>query len=213
MRICWRRYLSFSIQVTAGVTLFKSLGGKQNRFFGWKVKKKHDGAQGTFQYVATKDRKVLIGGEAKFYVTIKDGITKLKHLTWQPQLFSEEAERQLVRGEAKRGEAKFHLTDAVREIFPADLKFGKRLGTGSFGVVHLGSFRGSPVAIKSIDRLIGVSDHDPLVTTFLDEAVMTCTLPPHPNVIQTYGVCLSPTPCLVMEYLENGSLLETLKSR
>ena len=82
----------------------------------------------------------------------------------------------------------------------SDLLFERSLGKGAFGEVFFGHWKGIPVAMK-------VCKSKSKLEEFLDEMKLITKLPPHPNVVQVYGVCLDNTsPVIVMEYCENGSL-------
>ncbi|XP_062871448.1 tyrosine-protein kinase Tec [Trichomycterus rosablanca] len=92
------------------------------------------------------------------------------------------------------------------EIDPCELTFMKELGSGQFGVVRLGKWRAQhKVAIKAI-REGAMSEED-----FIEEAKVMMRLC-HPKVVQLYGVCTTQHPIyIVLEYMENGSLLEALR--
>jgi len=86
------------------------------------------------------------------------------------------------------------------QISYSDLLFDKSLGKGAFGKVFFGHWKGIPVAMK-------VCKSKSKLEEFLYEMKLITKLPPHPNVVQVYGVCLDNTsPVIVMEYCENGSL-------
>jgi predicted Ser/Thr protein kinase len=80
------------------------------------------------------------------------------------------------------------------------LSFGKEIGSGSFGKVFLGKWRGAVVAIKMNNRVA-------FTEGFSAEAKLTLSMTPHPNLVQTYGVSIdSDHPYIVLEYCEGGSL-------
>jgi predicted Ser/Thr protein kinase len=86
------------------------------------------------------------------------------------------------------------------QISYSDLLLEKSLGKGAFGEVFFGHWKGIPVAMK-------VCKSKSKLEEFLHEMKLITKLPPHPNVVQVYGVCLDNTsPVIVMEYCENGSL-------
>jgi serine/threonine protein kinase len=90
-----------------------------------------------------------------------------------------------------------------------DLGFTKEIGAGSFGKVFIGEWRGVSVAIKMNNRL---SSKD--AESFLSEAKLTLQLPPHPNVVQTFGVSLdSEFPYIVLEFCNGGSLDKILSKQ
>ncbi|XP_053542158.1 tyrosine-protein kinase TXK [Ictalurus punctatus] len=92
------------------------------------------------------------------------------------------------------------------EIDPSELTFMKELGSGEFGVVRLGKWREQhTVAIKAI-REGAMSEED-----FIEEAKVMMRLC-HPKLVQIYGVCTMQHPiCIVLEFMENGSLLQVLR--
>ncbi|KAM9850366.1 tyrosine-protein kinase BTK [Aulostomus maculatus] len=94
----------------------------------------------------------------------------------------------------------------VWEIDPHHVTFIKELGTGQFGVVKYGKWRGQhDVAIKMIKEG-SMSEDD-----FIEEAKIMMKLH-HENLVQLYGVCTKQRPIyIVTEFLSNGCLLTYLK--
>ncbi|XP_021557344.1 tyrosine-protein kinase TXK [Neomonachus schauinslandi] len=94
------------------------------------------------------------------------------------------------------------------EIDPAELAFVKEIGSGQFGVVHLGEWRAHiRVAIKAISEG-SMSEED-----FIEEAKVMMRLS-HPRLVQLYGVCIQQKPLyIVTEFMENGCLLNYLRDR
>ncbi|KAM9836918.1 tyrosine-protein kinase TXK [Aulostomus maculatus] len=94
------------------------------------------------------------------------------------------------------------------EINPIELTFMKELGSGQFGLVRLGKWRGQHrVAIKAI-REGAMYEED-----FIEEAKVMMRLC-HPKLVQLYGVCLQQRPLLIVtEFMENGCLLNFLRQR
>ncbi|XP_016153854.1 PREDICTED: tyrosine-protein kinase BTK isoform X2 [Ficedula albicollis] len=92
------------------------------------------------------------------------------------------------------------------EIDPKDLTFLKELGTGQFGVVKYGKWRGQyNVAIKMI-REGSMSEEE-----FIDEAKVMMNLS-HEKLVQLYGVCTKQRPIFIItEYMANGCLLNFLR--
>ncbi|KFQ54640.1 Tyrosine-protein kinase BTK, partial [Nestor notabilis] len=92
------------------------------------------------------------------------------------------------------------------EIDPKDLTFLKELGTGQFGVVKYGKWRGQyNVAIKMI-REGSMSEDE-----FIDEAKVMMNLS-HEKLVQLYGVCTKQHPIFIItEYMANGCLLNFLR--
>lgn len=119
------------------------------------------------------------------------------------------------------------------EIDPAELHLLEELGSGQFGVVRRGKWRGSiDVAVKMMKE--GTMSED----DFIEEAkVMTyvfrqtiiglfyflkaklsykfklfCRKLQHTNLVQLYGVCSKDRPIyIVTEYMRHGSLLNYLR--
>ncbi|KAL6064786.1 receptor protein-tyrosine kinase [Balamuthia mandrillaris] len=90
-----------------------------------------------------------------------------------------------------------------------ELQVGKKIGEGSFGKVHQGSWQCVPVAIKIIENI-----SPDVKQQFQHEVETLQNLRPHPNVVLLYGVCMgSQTPlCIVTELLPRGSLSDYLHS-
>ncbi|XP_034021034.1 tyrosine-protein kinase TXK [Thalassophryne amazonica] len=94
------------------------------------------------------------------------------------------------------------------EINPSELTFMKELGSGQFGMVRLGKWRGQyKVAIKAI-REGAMYEED-----FIEEAKIMMRLC-HPKLVQLYGVCLQQCPLLIVaEFMGNGCLLNILRQK
>ncbi len=92
----------------------------------------------------------------------------------------------------------------------ADLKIDKELGRGGFGVVHQGTWRFNPVAIKQL--LVANPTADSLEEFKAETQIMAKLR--SPNIVQFYGACLgNPQYCIVMEYMPKGSLFNVLHSK
>jgi len=87
----------------------------------------------------------------------------------------------------------------------------KVLGEGGCGVVYLGTYRQvqGHVAIK---ELFIKNASDKMVAEFENEAQIMEKLRSD-YLVQFYGYCLSPTYCLVMEFMPEGSLFDVLHSK
>ncbi|EEC81076.1 hypothetical protein OsI_23895 [Oryza sativa Indica Group] len=96
-----------------------------------------------------------------------------------------------------------------------DLEELQELGSGTFGTVYHGKWRGSDVAIKRInDRCFAgkPSEQDKMRNDFWNEASKLADLH-HPNVVAFYGVVLDGpggSIATVTEYMVNGSLRTAL---
>ncbi|XP_074865574.1 tyrosine-protein kinase ITK/TSK isoform X2 [Carettochelys insculpta] len=93
-------------------------------------------------------------------------------------------------------------------INPWELTFVQEIGSGQFGVVHLGYWlEQTKVAIKTI-REGAMSEED-----FIEEAQVMMKLS-HPKLVQLYGVCMEQAPiCLVFEFMEHGCLSDYLRNQ
>ena len=98
------------------------------------------------------------------------------------------------------------------EIHFADLRFGDKIGEGSFGEVFRGTLWGQEVAIKKL-RIKGLdaNSNAGISREFRKEVKIMRTLR-HPNIVEFLGVCMEPSNlCLVTEFLSNGSLEDVLE--
>ncbi|CAM8942593.1 unnamed protein product [Rhodiola kirilowii] len=97
-----------------------------------------------------------------------------------------------------------------------DLEELQELGSGTFGTVYHGKWRGSDVAIKRISNRCFMgkpSEQDRMRKDFWNEAVKLADLH-HPNVVAFYGVVLDGpggSMATVTEYMVNGSLRNALQ--
>ncbi|XP_043925272.1 tyrosine-protein kinase ITK/TSK [Protopterus annectens] len=93
------------------------------------------------------------------------------------------------------------------EIDPSELTVVQEIGSGQFGVVHLGYWQGSTkVAIKMV-REGAMSEED-----FMEEAQVMMKLS-HNKLVLLYGICSQQSPLyLISEFLEHGCLLDYLKN-
>jgi serine/threonine protein kinase len=68
-----------------------------------------------------------------------------------------------------------------KEIAFSELKYITKLGSGAFGIVYLGEYRLTKVAIKQMKP--GAID-DNAVADFKAEMELMMSIRPHPNIIQ-----------------------------
>ncbi|CAK7336216.1 unnamed protein product [Dovyalis caffra] len=100
----------------------------------------------------------------------------------------------------------------------ADIEEVQELGSGTFGTVYYGKWRGTDVAIKRIKRSCfsgNSSEHERLTRDFWREARILSDLH-HPNVLAFYGVVPDGpggTMATVTEYMVNGSLRRVLQKK
>ncbi|XP_050997552.1 cytoplasmic tyrosine-protein kinase BMX isoform X1 [Acomys russatus] len=99
------------------------------------------------------------------------------------------------------------LGSGIWELKREEITLLKELGSGQFGVVQLGKWKGQyDVAVKMIKE--GAMSED----EFFQEAQTMMKLS-HPKLVKFYGVCSKKYPIyIVTEYITNGCLLDYLKS-
>ncbi|TFK10237.1 glucocorticoid-induced transcript 1 protein [Platysternon megacephalum] len=99
------------------------------------------------------------------------------------------------------------LGNGIWELKREEIVLLKELGSGQFGVVQLGKWKGKyDVAIKMIKE--GSMSED----EFIEEAHTMMKLT-HPKLVKLYGVCTETYPIyIVAEYMANGCLLNYLRS-
>ncbi|KAK2973629.1 hypothetical protein RJ640_029621 [Escallonia rubra] len=111
-----------------------------------------------------------------------------------------------------------YLLTVVQTIKSSDLEYIKELGSGTYGTVFYGKWKGSDVAIKRLKPSCftdGAVQEDRLVADFWKEAHILGQLH-HPNIVALYGVVTDgPVTNLatVTEYMVNGSLKQVLRRK
>jgi len=95
----------------------------------------------------------------------------------------------------------------IFEIVRSEITFGRQLGSGQFGTVYEGVWKGNQrIAIKTM-KPGSMEDDD-----FIEEAKSMSNFY-HKNLVRLFGVCSLIKPlCIVTEYMCNGSLLEYLRN-
>jgi len=68
----------------------------------------------------------------------------------------------------------------------AQLQIGDKIGAGSYGRVHKGTFLGSPVAIK---KLLNVEREE--MRSYFEREISVLIGASHPNIIRLQGVCIT----------------------
>jgi tyrosine-protein kinase Tec len=93
------------------------------------------------------------------------------------------------------------------ELDPKEIRFVRDLGSGNFGLVKEGVYKGTiPVAVKMMKP--GTMSEDDFVA---EAEVMTKFR--HKNLVELYGVCTSVKPIyIVTELMTNGCLLDYLRN-
>ncbi|CAM6091274.1 unnamed protein product [Calypogeia fissa] len=110
------------------------------------------------------------------------------------------------------------IAHGLQTIKNADLEELRELGSGTFGTVYHGKWRGTDVAIKRIKASCFAgrpSEQERLIADFWREACNLGNLH-HPNVVAFYGVVSDGpggTLATVTEYMVNGSLKQVLQKK
>lgn len=86
------------------------------------------------------------------------------------------------------------------------ITFGNRLAGGAFGTVYKGEYNGNTVAIKVLKDLDEAS-----LKGFKAELEVLAMFVDSPYIIRSYGGCVEPKPCMVLEFATGGSLPSWLK--
>ncbi|XP_024027720.1 uncharacterized protein LOC21391009 isoform X2 [Morus notabilis] len=119
----------------------------------------------------------------------------------------------------ERANIGFPVSDGIGRlqiIKNSDLEELRELGSGTFGTVYHGKWRGTDVAIKRInDRCFAgkPSEQERMRDDFWNEAIKLADLH-HPNVLAFYGVVLDGpggSVATVTEYMVNGSIRNALQ--
>eukprot|EP01087_Luapelamoeba_hula_P013242 TRINITY_DN3788_c0_g2_i1.p1 TRINITY_DN3788_c0_g2~~TRINITY_DN3788_c0_g2_i1.p1 ORF type:complete len:1605 (+),score=191.21 TRINITY_DN3788_c0_g2_i1:33-4847(+) len=91
-----------------------------------------------------------------------------------------------------------------------DLKLGKQVGIGSYGVVYHARWRGVDVAVK---RFVKQKLSERHMLDFRAEVAFLSEMH-HPNIVLFIGACMqSPNLCIVTEYVKQGSLRDVLANK
>uniref|UniRef100_A0A7N0TGZ9 Protein kinase domain-containing protein n=1 Tax=Kalanchoe fedtschenkoi TaxID=63787 RepID=A0A7N0TGZ9_KALFE len=110
------------------------------------------------------------------------------------------------------------IARGLQTIKTADLEEIRELGSGTYGSVYHGKWKGSDVAIKRIKASCFAgkpSERERLIAEFWNEALLLSSLH-HPNVVSFYGIVRDgPDGSLatVTEFMINGSLKQFLKKK
>eukprot|EP01114_Cavostelium_apophysatum_P005990 TRINITY_DN1717_c0_g1_i6.p1 TRINITY_DN1717_c0_g1~~TRINITY_DN1717_c0_g1_i6.p1 ORF type:complete len:1682 (-),score=434.72 TRINITY_DN1717_c0_g1_i6:11-5056(-) len=90
-----------------------------------------------------------------------------------------------------------------------EIKFGRKIGSGAYGDVIEGQWRGTQVAIKEMRKFEGISET--ALKEFEHEAYLMSVMRNHDNIVSFFGICLEPL-CIITAYCEGGSLDSLLRS-
>lgn len=94
------------------------------------------------------------------------------------------------------------------EIEPHEVRFAEQIGSGGFGVVFRGKFRGQLVAIKKIHA--NALSNAASIAEFQSEVAVLCTLA-HPNILKFMGACVKPPNLMIVtEFMARGTLFDIL---
>ncbi|KAL9224593.1 hypothetical protein vseg_000612 [Gypsophila vaccaria] len=110
------------------------------------------------------------------------------------------------------------LARGLQTINSADVEEIRELGTGTYGAVYFGKWKGSDVAIKRIKASCFAgepAERERLIADFWKEALILSSLH-HPNVVSFYGIVRDgPDGSLatVTEFMVNGSLKQYLRKK
>jgi len=89
----------------------------------------------------------------------------------------------------------------------------EEIGSGTYGSVWKGKWHSTNVAIKKlILNDTNENDLNKQIEEFKSEIKLMINLRSHKNVIQLYGICYNPI-LIVLEFMENGNLLNLLKKK
>ncbi|GAV59611.1 PB1 domain-containing protein/Pkinase_Tyr domain-containing protein [Cephalotus follicularis] len=110
------------------------------------------------------------------------------------------------------------IAKGLQTIKNSDLEEIRELGSGTYGAVYHGKWKGSDVAIKRIKASCFAgrpSERERLIADFWKEALILSSLH-HPNVVSLYGIVrdgLDGSLATVTEFMINGSLKQFLQKK
>jgi len=92
------------------------------------------------------------------------------------------------------------------------LVFGKVLGSGGFGSVYKGSYKGEEVAIKKLHPVDGAVSQIQIEEFKKEVDILTALR--HHRLVKFYGAAFTPPNlCMVLEFMPNGSLYDLLHNK
>ncbi|XP_059703041.1 interleukin-1 receptor-associated kinase 4 isoform X2 [Haemorhous mexicanus] len=105
----------------------------------------------------------------------------------------------------------FHDLESITNNFDVrpESAGGNKLGEGGFGIVFKGYINGKNVAVKKLIAMVDVSVQD--LKQQFEQEINIMAKCQHENLVQLLGFSSDGAqPCLVYEYMPNGSLLDRL---
>jgi hypothetical protein len=150
---------------------------------------------------------LLVGAVVFFVIILKKRRKRRKLITsessetaWMGRTTTNESTSTTVRSKTIKLDSTMHKILRKSQIPSYELLIDKEIGEGTYGKVFLGRWNNMPVALKFCIQKGTISD-------ILRETKIIVHLPPHPNVLQVFGVSLEESQIiLVLEYCERGSL-------
>eukprot|EP00292_Cryptomonas_paramecium_P008483 CAMPEP_0113711710 /NCGR_PEP_ID=MMETSP0038_2-20120614/30931_1 /TAXON_ID=2898 /ORGANISM="Cryptomonas paramecium" /LENGTH=287 /DNA_ID=CAMNT_0000638043 /DNA_START=155 /DNA_END=1015 /DNA_ORIENTATION=+ /assembly_acc=CAM_ASM_000170 len=99
------------------------------------------------------------------------------------------------------------LHQPTPRIHESKVTVGRKIGSGSVGHVYAGTYESHPVAIKKHKMDGSMMDQKALQEFEIEVGKMTAVN--HPCIVRCYGM-LEPTPGIVLELVEGGSLFQII---
>ncbi len=90
-----------------------------------------------------------------------------------------------------------------------EINVQQKIATGDFGLIYKGTWCEVPVVVKKVCGPMSKKEDQ---EQFIREVNIMAQLR-NPHITQLYGACMEPESCLVMEYMENGSLDKLLERK
>eukprot|EP00250_Pteridium_aquilinum_P019241 c24360_g1_i1 orf=593-3931(+) len=180
----------------------------------WSAKLQHEHEQHTVMLHASheQDAKEI---ESSFAVQKELTIENSKLEVEEEDTYKSAAEGPMNAAAIAEAEA---IARGLQTIRNFDLEELRELGSGTFGTVYYGKWRGTDVAIKRIKSSCftgKASERERLIADFWQEAFILGQLH-HPNVVAFYGVVPDGpdgTLATVTEFMVNGSLKQALQKK
>ena len=127
----------------------------------------------------------------------EEAIEKILHLLNRMQIEKEWRETEKAKPVPKTSDTLLHYEGPFIEF--SDLKLGKIIGRGGFGVVHYAKYKDSVVAVKKLHVMrVSKRRHK----EFMDEVNILSKLD-NPFIVKFIGACTTtPNLCIVLEYMQ-----------